>query len=162
MLRASRRYLRFFLLCVRRCFISFGFNHCLLQSRACSILHLEGVDREAGEDGMDYLPHGFDALFHDDRHWRVNHCNTARVVGVCLNLTKYVTVVCNGDEMRFSQCVFLYFFLFLHVHCSISSGISLRAVNTNFYSCYCAIFIVAIVQSPNSIIRRINVTRLME
>jgi len=60
---------------------------------------------------MDYLSHGFHALFHDDRHWQVNHCTTA-CVRVRLNLTKYVTVVCNGDEMRFSRNVFFSAFFF--------------------------------------------------
>lgn len=110
---------------------------------------------------MDYLSHSFDALFHDGRHWRVNHCNAARA-HVCSNLTKYVTVVCNGDEMRFSQCVFPRFLFFIFERTLFNFIWYFVAVNTNFYGCYCTIFMVTIVQSPNSIIRRINVARLME
>lgn len=149
----------------------FSFNHCLSQSRAYGILRLEGMDRTNGGQGgmaMDYLPpppHGFAALFRDDRHWRVNHCNTTRV-RMCLNLTKYVTVwFAVATKYAFRNVFFSTLFFILecmYVHCSISSDISLRAVNTNFYGYYCAIFMVAIVQSPNSIICRINMARLME
>lgn len=111
-------------------FYSFRFLIIVYRSHACAaycvLVGGEGGGWQGGREGrMDYLSHSFDALFHDGRHWRVNHCNAARA-HVCSNLTKYVTVVCNGDEMRFSQCVFLrFFFLFLNAHCSISSGISL-------------------------------------
>jgi len=109
---------------------------------------------------MDYLSHSFDALF---RRSPLASQSLQHSVYSCVFEFSKNTVVCNGDEMRFSQCVFLcFFFLFLDVHCSISPGISLRAVNMNFYGCYCTIFMVAIVQSPNSIIRGINVARLME
>lgn len=112
MLRAFRRYLRFFLLCARHCFISFGFNHCLSQSRARSILRLEGVDRKNGEGGIDYLPHGFDALFHDDRHWRVNHCNTARIVGVFeFNKIRNCGLQWRRNAL-FAMCFPLVFFIF--------------------------------------------------
>lgn len=138
-MRAPQRYLRFFYYASVVLFF-FCFNHCLSWSRAYSIWHLEGWTREGA---MDYHPHGFDVLFHDDRHWRVNHCSAAHV-RVRSNLTKCVTVVCNGDEMRFSQCVFLSFFFIFECILFNLSGISLRTVNTNFYGCYCAIFMVAI------------------
>lgn len=87
---------------------------------------------------------------------------TQCIAHVCSNLTKFNCGLQWRRNALFAMCFFYLLFLFLNIHCSISSGISLRAVNTNFYGCYCAIFMVAIVQSANSIIRRINVVRLME
>lgn len=61
-------------------------------------------------------PSGFDALFRDDRHWRVNHCNTTRV-RMCLNLTKYVTVwFAMATKYAFRNVFFsTRFFLFSYV-----------------------------------------------
>lgn len=69
-----------------------------------------GRDTKGERRDVHYLPLGlFDALFRDDRHWRVNHCNIQRVVRVCSNLTKCVTAVYNSDEMRFYNVFFFAF-----------------------------------------------------
>jgi len=111
MLRASGdTCVFFFLLYVRRCFISFGFNHCLSQSRMYSILRSKRVDRESRKSGWITSP---TALMHfsDDRHWRVNHCNTV-YIRVCSNLAKILwfamATKCAFRNVFFSAFFFIF------------------------------------------------------
>jgi len=149
-----------------------------------------------GPTGWIIFPHGrFDALFHDDRHWRLDHCARARRSVLKFNKMRKPAVY-NGkrDAFFFSRradAYFVFFFFFIFwirffpsllslslslslsfflffasfssVHRSISGG-PLRVVNTREFLpvAITRLFMSAIAQSADSVIRELSVARLME
>lgn len=152
MLRASRRCISpslsifFFSSFIMRPALFYSFQVLIIVYRGHARMQHIALERETkrrrNECALPF-PLGFDALFATIAIGE-SIMLTRSPSRICAysNLTKCVCAVYNSDQMRFYNMFFFlrFRFFFLNVHRSISFAISLRAVNMNFYGCYCAIF----------------------